>query len=272
MNIDPLASKYFSYSPYQNAMNNPVYFIDIDGMRVWSTEDPKVDKIYNAGELDEIVINSIQTRSSGTTNLSWLSNLVPDVSLGHAFFGKDLYKSYDKVFADENGRAFYKDLHKHDKQEVKIYTEGLVMVAAPGVLKLLIELGSLALAAESATVIGGARQEAIVAVIEGEEAIVVSEARQSLVQANRTAGNAFRDELADLLRKDGFEVATEVYKKTPFGKRFIDIEMSKAGEVLGGIETKVGGSRYLSSQRIKDFYLSAVKDYTVTLIRRPPGW
>jgi hypothetical protein len=54
------------------------------------------------------------------------------------------------------------------------------------------------------------------------------------VQANRAAGNAFRDEIAGALRAEGREVATEVYKATPFGKRFIDSEVSQGGQVLGG--------------------------------------
>jgi RHS repeat-associated protein len=96
--------------------------------------------------------------------------------------------------------------------------------------------------------------------------------KEALVQINRRLGNAFRDELADLLRKEGREVATEVYKKTPFGKRFIDIEVSMNGRVLGGIETKVGNSRYTVLQRLKDWYLEAVQGYPVNLVRRPANW
>lgn len=98
------------------------------------------------------------------------------------------------------------------------------------------------------------------------------EGGQSLVQANRTAGNNFRDELADLLQQEGREVSTEVYKKTPFGKRFIDIEVSQGGKVLGGIETKVGSSRYHPLQRLKDLWLEKVEGYPVNLVRKPSDW
>ncbi len=87
------------------------------------------------------------------------------------------------------------------------------------------------------------------------------------VVKNKAAGDAFRDQIAEGLRKEGRDVATEVYKKTPFGKRFIDIEVSKDGKILGGIETKVGSSRYTPLQRLKDTYLRIVNDYSVTVVR-----
>lgn len=87
------------------------------------------------------------------------------------------------------------------------------------------------------------------------------------VQLNRAAGNAFRDELAGLLQKSGRDVQTEISKATPFGRRFIDIEVSQNGRVLGGIETKTGSSRYLPSQRAKDFWLKNVEGYPVNVAR-----
>ncbi|MBE7448009.1 MAG: hypothetical protein HS111_03710 [Kofleriaceae bacterium] len=86
------------------------------------------------------------------------------------------------------------------------------------------------------------------------------------VQANKAAGDAFRDEIANALKAAGREVETEVIKQTPFGRRVIDIEVSQHGRVLGGIETKVGGSRYLPSQRAKDEWLR-LHGYIVDLVR-----
>jgi len=101
-------------------------------------------------------------------------------------------------------------------------------------------------------------------------AALVEEAAEAVgVQANRIAGNAFRDEIATALRNAGREAETEVCKWTPFGKRFIDIEVSKAGEVLGGIETKPGASRYTPSQRAKDEHLWRVMKYLEDLVRGP---
>jgi RHS repeat-associated protein len=89
------------------------------------------------------------------------------------------------------------------------------------------------------------------------------------VQQNRAAGNAFRDELAEGLRMEGREVKTEVYKPTPFGARFMDIEVSLEGKVLGGIETKVGGSPYKPLQKLKDTWLEKVEGYPVNVARKP---
>ena len=94
---------------------------------------------------------------------------------------------------------------------------------------------------------------------------------QSLVQTNRAAGNLFRDELATALRAEGRTVYTEAYKSTPFGKRYMDIDVWYNGVNLGGIETKIGSSRYLPLQRLKDFWLDA-NGYPVQLVRKPPYW
>ncbi|HCC28973.1 MAG TPA: hypothetical protein DEQ03_02775, partial [Marinilabiliales bacterium] len=98
-----------------------------------------------------------------------------------------------------------------------------------------------------------------------------TEGTQSLIQANRTAGNLFRDELATALRAEGRTVNTEVYKWTPFGKRYMDLDVWHNGVNLGGIETKVGGSRYLPLQRLKDAWLDA-NGYPVQLVRKPANW
>ncbi|MBP6448332.1 MAG: hypothetical protein KA341_16135 [Saprospiraceae bacterium] len=93
----------------------------------------------------------------------------------------------------------------------------------------------------------------------------------SLVQANRTAGNLFRDELAVALRAEGRTVNTEVFKRTPFGPRYMDLDVWHNGVNLGGIETKVGASRYLPLQRLKDAWLGA-NGYPVNLVRKPGTW
>jgi hypothetical protein len=85
---------------------------------------------------------------------------------------------------------------------------------------------------------------------------------------NKATGDAFRDEIADLLRKAGRDATTEVPKNTPFGRRVIDIEVSKDGKVLSGVETKTGNSRYTPAQQSKDEWLR-MNGYPVDVVRKP---
>jgi RHS repeat-associated protein len=86
------------------------------------------------------------------------------------------------------------------------------------------------------------------------------------VLENKAKGDAFRDEIADLMQKSGRDVQTEVVKDTPFGRRVIDIEVSQDGKVIGGIETKTGNSPYTPSQRAKDAWLGQ-QGYPVNVVR-----
>lgn len=97
--------------------------------------------------------------------------------------------------------------------------------------------------------------------------VTATKVGKSTVQANRAAGNAFRDELADALRAEGRAVRTEVYKRTPYGKRYMDIEVKMPNGKSAGIETKVGGSRYHTLQRLKDDWLRA-NGYPVQVVRK----
>ena len=72
-----------------------------------------------------------------------------------------------------------------------------------------------------------------------------------------------------MMKAEGRQVTKEVYKWTPFGKRFIDIEVSLEGQVLGGIETKLGNSAYGVWQRLKDMWLAHFQDYIVNVVRGP---
>lgn len=90
----------------------------------------------------------------------------------------------------------------------------------------------------------------------------------SNVQSNKKKGDAFRDEVAKEFEDLGYEVKKEVVKQTPFGPRRIDVEVSKDGKVLGGVETKVGKSPYIPSQRAKDNWLSRFGNYIVNLMRK----
>jgi len=199
MNIDPLASKYFSYSPFTYALNNPVYFVDIDGMQVG---DPgggggggDDGKLWNCGDTPgggvEITVTRTKKTSAsggGLQSLSFLSGLMPKMDLGRAVFGENLYKSYDKVFETENGRDFYKRLHKNDKAEEEIYV-GALLFAAPE-LAMIGEFGSVSLIAEEIELLE-AGQIAIKTVVEVEEAAVaISKGFKSFSAFKRVFGSA----------------------------------------------------------------------------------
>jgi hypothetical protein len=88
------------------------------------------------------------------------------------------------------------------------------------------------------------------------------------VLLNKAAGDAFRDATAATLRQAGYDVKTEVYKPTGLGARYVDIDVSKNGVNLGGIETKVGSSAYTPAQRAKDAWLRYTSDYIVNVLRQ----
>ncbi len=69
------------------------------------------------------------------------------------------------------------------------------------------------------------------------------------------------------LEAEGRKVLPEVFKKTPFGGRRVDLDVWHEGRNLGGIEVKSGLSRYHASQRAKDFWLKHFDDYIVNVVR-----
>jgi hypothetical protein len=91
------------------------------------------------------------------------------------------------------------------------------------------------------------------------------------VLLNQAAGNEFRDQVAQQFTDAGYGVTTEVPHWTPFGWRVTDIEVtSPDGDLLGGIETKLGNSPYTAAQQAKDAWL-AQQGYPTSLVRGPYG-
>jgi RHS repeat-associated protein len=102
--------------------------------------------------------------------------------------------------------------------------------------------------------------------------------------ANEVTGNAAALELAELMRKEGMTVDTQVYVRTPLGRRFTDIKVwasPSREEVLGYVEVKLGRSPYTRFQRAKDAWIRrfggldenilATRGPT-NLVRLPSNW
>jgi hypothetical protein len=86
--------------------------------------------------------------------------------------------------------------------------------------------------------------------------------------ANRQRGIDFENWLAEGFRSLGFLVEQQVYKKTFFGKRFIDLMIYDSdGQLVGGIEAKTGDSRYTPYQRACDAWLSIFEGISITVVR-----
>jgi hypothetical protein len=89
------------------------------------------------------------------------------------------------------------------------------------------------------------------------------------VTQNRIKGDAARDALAQWFVKRGYNVEIERYFRTPFGGRWIDIDVWYNGVNLGGKEVKTGGSRYHFIQQWKDAWILWKHDYIINLVRFP---
>ena len=251
MNIDPLASKYFSYSPYMYAMNNPVYFIDIDGMQ---SGGPGDEKPIDAGELDEVVINATRTKPA-PINISWL----PTMDIGKALFGNNYLNNYRSFAANQNNQQFYRDLHKNDEKEGEAYMLALSFAAPEVLFSEIAEVESLALVSEEIALLEAGGQEAIVAVVESEEAVVAVTEGVQYTKSSLKIGQEMHKsyKLAEHapefgkfkeftgikgIRPDFVDFSTKtIYELKPFNTRGIQGGIKQLGKYQSLFEQNYGG-------------------------------
>jgi len=240
-------------SPYEGMGNNPVMGSDPTGAADTTFEDDGANKITTR------VSN---TPENVTVFGSWINNSTFRINFNktpeHA-----PNPNYDSE-APETGPYF-----DNNAFAASIGAKGLYQFAKAGEFTTGLIGGGVAAGIESAVsmLVEDVGTEATV-----EAAPVFENAAEEVgsnVIKNKAAGDAFRDEIANLLEKEGRDVEIEVYKKTPFGKRFIDIDVWHNGENLGGIETKLGSSRYTPLQRLKDIYLEVHQGYKIQVVRGP---
>ena len=107
--VDPLAEKYYSSSPYHFCNNNPVLFVDPNGMDYWSTSDPKEIAMF------------VQSFQNGERNFRLFSNQEKSwTHLTDAEFlgGQHADGSYEKLTYNDKTNMFYSSYGKVLNDEV----------------------------------------------------------------------------------------------------------------------------------------------------------
>src|SRR5690606_32059173 len=99
--IDPMAPKYFSHSPYSYTLNNPVYFIDPDGMQVTTGDPEKEEEKLDPVLLPTAVITK-KVKKKNSSGSSWgfipqKYNPFRNFDAGNYFLGYDYEKQHARM-------------------------------------------------------------------------------------------------------------------------------------------------------------------------------
>jgi len=261
--IDPLGEISHTLSLYNFAANNPISRNDPSGLRdtVFQNLPPVTVTAARPGSLT----NGLNHLSFAQTD-AWVNFMLQH---GHAPSQINSWALSNNLLNGDtrrwilNGtslssRKYRASMAKSWKAQGQLYKLFFISALTGPAGEI---IGGFAEAGE----VGGTLDDAV------EEGIEqgMEEVESAGVQANKAAGDSWRDEVAEGLQQEGREVSTEVTKKTPFGVRRIDIEVKYGGKVQGGIETKVGSSPYTPAQRIKDLWLEKIEGYPVNVVRKP---